>query len=83
MSVRQTAVGRTTATYSCVPGFEIVGNPIRTCGQNGAWLGKPPTCRGKLIYKLITDSLWSSEWAEGYINFIMYTESTHLYVATC
>ena len=52
MSVRQTAVGRSTATYSCVPGFELVGNPIRMCGQNGAWLGKPPTCRGKqeLIY---------------------------------
>jgi len=53
VSVRQTAVGRSTATYSCVRGFRLFGNPIRTCGRNGAWLGKPPICRGKQELNII------------------------------
>lgn len=36
-----------TATYSCLPGFNLVGNERRTCQANGFWNGVEPFCQGK------------------------------------
>ena len=33
-----------TLTYSCYEGFELVGNPVRTCLANGEWSGQGPVC---------------------------------------
>jgi CUB/sushi domain-containing protein len=34
-----------TATYTCDPGYELVGTAVQTCGNNGEWSDVPPTCR--------------------------------------
>jgi hypothetical protein len=42
-----TAAGTTfgaTATYSCEPGYGIVGGASRTCQASGNWSGNAPTC---------------------------------------
>lgn len=36
-----------TATYSCMVGFTMNGNPTRTCDSNGMWTGTEPTCERK------------------------------------
>ena len=36
----------TVATYDCNVGFEISGNTMRTCQENGSWDGSEPTCEG-------------------------------------
>ena len=36
-----------TATYSCMTGFTLTGNIIRTCQSDGMWSGMDPTCEGK------------------------------------
>ena len=40
-----------TATYTCEPGFELVGNPVRTClpGSNPSWTGTESHCQRKPI----------------------------------
>ena len=42
-----------TATYSCSPGFEIVGTIMATCTEidenNATFLPEPPTCRRKFV----------------------------------
>ena len=43
----QTTFG-SVATYSCYPGFTVIGNSVRTCQANGAWSGKAPVCESKL-----------------------------------
>ena len=37
-----------TVTYTCEPGFGLVGNPVRTClpGSN-TWTGYEPPCQRK------------------------------------
>ena len=35
-------------TYSCYPGFTVIGNSVRTCQANGAWSGGEPDCESKL-----------------------------------
>ena len=35
-------------TYSCSKGFVLNGPSIRTCTQNGTWLGAAPTCDGTM-----------------------------------
>lgn len=35
------------ATYSCMPGYVLVGDKIRTCQENGEWTGIAPFCRRK------------------------------------
>ena len=37
------------ATYSCRPGYQLVGNPTRKCQNNGRWSGSTPFCRSKTI----------------------------------
>ena len=34
----------TIATYSCSPGYQLVGGSVRTCVQGGMWNGTEPTC---------------------------------------
>ena len=35
------------ATYSCMVGFDLIGDSIRTCQPSGAWTGEDPTCQSK------------------------------------
>ena len=35
------------ATYSCNPGYALVGDVTRTCQNSGIWSDKAPTCIGK------------------------------------
>ena len=51
LSSQQLGVG-TTATYSCDPGYVLVGETTRTCEDVnghiiGTWNGMMPTCEGK------------------------------------
>ncbi len=49
------------ATYSCDPGYALVGQRTRTCQDNnggtvtmGTWSGAPPLCQGTLyLYSAI------------------------------
>ena len=34
-----------TATYSCYPGYKLVGDSISTCQATGVWSGSAPTCQ--------------------------------------
>ena len=38
-----------TATYTCDPGYMLVGVDSRTCLFNGEWSITPPVCNGKGI----------------------------------
>jgi len=38
-----------TATYSCDPGYNLVGNTQRICHATGVWSGNVPTCQGMLL----------------------------------
>ena len=33
-----------TATYSCLPGYTLVGTSTRTCQTSGQWSGVAPVC---------------------------------------
>ena len=44
-----------TATYTCDPGYELVGTALQTCGSDGEWSDVPPTCSRML--KLIGKTL--------------------------
>ena len=45
------------ATYVCDPGFELVGQPTRTCEQlnpqTADWSGEEPVCRRMYAFPLI------------------------------
>ena len=36
-----------TTTYSCFPGFQLIGVAVRTCLENGQWSDSAPFCRRK------------------------------------
>ena len=36
-----------TSDYSCNTGYELNGPDTRTCGDNGKWSGKTPSCERK------------------------------------
>ena len=40
------------ATYTCDPGFILVGGPTRICRDNGTWSDEEPTCECKLLSSL-------------------------------
>ena len=42
-----------TATYSCEPDFNLVGDSTRTCQATGEWSGSEPTCERMLLFKHI------------------------------
>ena len=33
--------------YECNPGYNLTGNAVRVCGENGLWSGSEPFCKGK------------------------------------
>ena len=33
------------ATYTCIPGYVLIGNRVRICLINGRWSGETPACR--------------------------------------
>lgn len=35
------------ATYTCIFGFQLVGDTTRVCGDDRMWNGSEPECRGK------------------------------------
>ena len=43
-----TTLGQT-ATYSCITGYNLVGDSTRTCQAEGNWSGNAPTCAGMYI----------------------------------
>ncbi|XP_019857190.1 PREDICTED: uncharacterized protein LOC100638611 isoform X13 [Amphimedon queenslandica] len=45
-----------TATYSCVSGFNLAGVAERTCLSSGNWSGDPPSCEIVNCSELIVDS---------------------------
>ena len=47
----ETTFGQT-ATYSCDPGYNLVGDSTRTCQADGIWSGSDPTCLGMLLLEL-------------------------------
>ena len=51
-----TSLGQT-ATYSCDPGYNLVGDSPRTCQATGNWSGSAPTCQGVCVYELINPFL--------------------------
>ena len=42
------------ATYSCFPGYELVGDETRICSTNGQWAGQAPFCKGQLAVCKLT-----------------------------
>ena len=38
-----------TATYSCDPGYNLVGDDTRICQASGVWSGSEPNCQGMLL----------------------------------
>ena len=42
------------ATYTCDPGFVLVGESTRNCSSDGTWSGMPPTCECKFIFSTIS-----------------------------
>lgn len=44
LEIRGTTVG-SIARYSCLFGFLLAGNPVRTCLNDGTWSGNAPFCR--------------------------------------
>lgn len=41
------------AYYSCLDGFELIGDATRMCTETGLWSGAEPLCEGILIALLI------------------------------
>ena len=37
------------AVYSCVSGYNLIGNSTRTCQVDGSWTGTPPYCQSEWI----------------------------------
>ena len=38
------------ATYSCISGYNLVGDSKRTCQVNGSWSGQIPQCNREIVY---------------------------------
>ena len=37
------------ATFSCISGYRLVGDSIRTCQANGSWSGQIPQCNREIV----------------------------------
>ena len=38
-----------TATYTCNLGYDLIGDDIRTCSEDGEWTKEEPTCQRKSV----------------------------------
>ena len=38
----------TVATYTCNDDFELIGDDMRTCQEDGKWSGADPVCKREL-----------------------------------
>ena len=36
-------------TYSCIEGYNLIGDGMRTCLDNGSWSGQDPVCQSKCV----------------------------------
>lgn len=54
------------ALYSCVPGYELIGNTIVHCGPNGHWMESAPKCVPKELCPITFNN--SSELKITYLN---------------
>ena len=53
-----------TATYSCDPGYALLGSTTRTCEDPdrdsvGTWTGSVATCQGEVLYRVMNLKLRS------------------------
>lgn len=48
VDVAGTIVG-SRASYSCHPGFRLIGREVRTCQESEEWSGQAPICQCKLL----------------------------------
>ena len=39
-----------TANYSCNEGYNITGDEMRTCQENGSWIGQDPACQSECFF---------------------------------
>ncbi len=39
-----------TATYTCDPGYTVMGTTSRICQDNAMWSSSAPTCESKLVF---------------------------------
>ena len=37
------------ALYACTTGYELVGQSLRTCQNNGQWSGEAPSCESEFF----------------------------------
>ncbi|XP_035694916.1 sushi, von Willebrand factor type A, EGF and pentraxin domain-containing protein 1-like [Branchiostoma floridae] len=61
------------ATYSCKPGYELVGERTRTCGDDGYWTGSSPYCtRGHCpaLTPVANGALYGGAYTEDVINVV-------------
>ena len=75
-----------TATYSCISGYSLVGNILRQCQSNGEWSGTQPFCErdSKLYsyrYHIHTYKLRTYKHIT-YINTYIHTYNIHTYIHT-
>ena len=47
------AVGVKLASYSCLDGYELIGDATRMCTESGLWSGAEPLCEGTRQCSLI------------------------------
>ena len=45
------------ALYSCNPGFLLTGDVLRTCGADGIWDPREPTCIRTLPHRVVDMNL--------------------------
>ena len=43
----------TTATYTCIPGYKLIGETTRTCQSDKIWSGQEPTCDSKWFISIV------------------------------
>lgn len=82
----------TVAAYSCNLGYELDGNPTRTCGgdgtsPNGTWSGSAPACLGQyhvLLHKFFFRSIKAECHDSSYstLLLIIVSDALHMIVAT-
>ena len=59
------------ATYTCDPGFVLIGEPTRNCGSDGTWSGMAPICERKFI----TTYMLNITRFHGAMHFIIFTHT--------